>query len=157
LNATLHTSILTLFQANLPAGAFALLRPVVETLYRVHLVIMGEPEVLTGLRTDKFRLSFERDAQKIDDHFSLGGQFKSLVDRMVSLLHSFTHVGREQVRRQFNGSNLEANYPEAEILGVTGMSMMAKFMIATRIIERFQPDAQQEVLALFQGFSLSLT
>jgi hypothetical protein len=135
LNATLHNSILTLFRANLPAGAFALLRPVVENLFRVHLVVMGEPDVLQRLRSDKFRLSFFRDTQKIDDHFNLGGDFKSLVDGMVEFLHSLTHLGMQQMRRQFNGLNLEANYPEHEIVAVTNMSTIAKFMVTSRVIE----------------------
>jgi hypothetical protein len=51
LNAALHNSVLTLFQANLPAGAFALLRPIVENLFRVHLLVMGEPDVSILLRS----------------------------------------------------------------------------------------------------------
>ena len=154
LNATLHTSILTLFQANLPAGGFALLRPVVENLFRVHLVVMGKPDVRQKLRSDKFRLSFFRDTQKIDDHFDLGGEFKSLVDRMVEFLHSLTHLGMQQVRRQFRGSNLEANYPENEILAVISMSTVTKFMVTSRVIERFQSDAElQVVLALWREFT----
>jgi hypothetical protein len=157
LNATLHNSILTLFQANLPAGAFALLRPVIENLFRVHLLVMGEPDGIQKLRSDKFRLNFFHDTRKIDDHFGLGGDFKSLVAGMVDFLHSLTHLGMQQMRRQFRsdfyGLNLEANYPEREIVGVIGMSTLAKFMITSRVVERFHTIAEQAaVKALLVDF-----
>jgi hypothetical protein len=157
LNAALHNSILTLFQTNLPAGAFALLRPVIENLFRAHLLVMGEPDVIQRLRSDKFRLNFFHDTKKIDDHFGLGGNFKSLVGGMVDFLHSLTHLGMQQMRRQFRsdvyGVNLEANYPENEIIGVTGMSTMAKFMVTSRVVERFYAIAvQAAVNALLLDF-----
>jgi hypothetical protein len=157
INAALHNSILTLFRDNLPAGAFALLRPVVENLFRVHLLVIGEPDIVEKLRSDDFRLSFWRDTQKIDDHFKLGGRFKSLVDQMVKFLHSTAHIGLQQMKRQFNGANLEANYPEHEIVAIINMSTTAKIMIAAQVVERFQTVVElQELLALYKVFTSRL-
>jgi hypothetical protein len=100
-----------------------------------------------------FRLNFGQDAQRIDDHFAMGGDFKFIVDQMVGHLHSFTHLGLEQMRRQFSGLNLEANYPEHEIVSIAGMSTTVKFMVTSRIMERFRTDAEQQiVLALLREF-----
>ncbi len=154
INASLQASILTLFRDNLPAGAFTLLRPVSETLVRVHLIAMGEPQILEKMRTDKFRTKFIEHPEKVDKHFQWGGEFKSLYDAMTNFMHSSVHMGMAQVRRQFKGINLILNYPEHEIIALIKMSTLAKFMVTIRVVDRFQNEAdQQVVLALLREFT----
>jgi hypothetical protein len=154
INASVHNSLLTLFRDNFPAGAFSLLRPVCETLVRVHLIAMGDPQVIEEMRTDKFRTKFFKHPEKVDNHFQLGGDFKSLYDQIMNFMHSAVHMGMEQMKRQFKGNDLEPNYPEHEIIAVINMSTVAKFLVTARVIERFQTDAEQQVvLALLREFT----
>jgi hypothetical protein len=146
INASLHNSILSLFRDNLPAGAFSLLRPVSETLVRVHLIAMGDPQVIEGMGTDKFRTKFFEHPDKVDDHFQLGGAFKSVYDTMMNFLHSVTHIGMEQMKRQLIGNDLEPNYPERQIIGAVNMSTSVKVMVSSRVIERFRSVAEQLVV-----------
>jgi hypothetical protein len=154
INASLHNSVLTLFRDNFPAGAFSLLRPVCETLVRVHLIAMGDPKIIEEMRTDKFRTKFFQHPERVDSHFQLGGEFKSLYDGIMYFMHSAVHMGLEQMRRQFKDNDLEPNYPEHEIIAMVNMSTIAKFLVTARMVERFQTNAEQQiVLALLREFS----
>jgi len=127
---------------------------VCETLVRVHLIAMGDPQVIEEMRTDKFRTKFFKHPEKVDNHFQLGGDFKSLYDQIMNFMHSAVHMGMEQMKRQFKGNDLEPNYPEHEIIAVINMSTVAKFLVTARVIERFQTDAEQQVvLALLREFT----
>jgi hypothetical protein len=146
MNASIHNSILTLFRDNLPSGAFSLLRPVNETLVRVHLIAMNDPEIIEQMRTDKFRTKFFKHPEQVDKHFDLGGDFKSMYDGITNFMHSTVHMGLQQTKRQFTGTDLTPNYPENEIIAVIVMSTVVKFMVTARVIERFQTITEQEVL-----------
>jgi hypothetical protein len=72
----------------------------------------------------------------------------------MNFMHSAVHMGMEQMKRQFKGNDLEPNYPEHEIIAVINMSTVAKFLVTARVIERFQTDAEQQVvLALLREFT----
>ena len=110
INASVHNSLLTLFRDNFPAGAFSLLRPVFETFVRVHLIAMGDRQVIEEMCTDRFRIKFFTHPEKVDNHFHLGGDFKSLYLRIMNFMHSAVHMGMEQMKRQFKGDDLAPNY-----------------------------------------------
>ena len=154
IDSSIHNSILTLFRDNFPAGAFALFRPVCEVLVRVHLIAMGDKQAIEQMRTDKFRTKFFKDPKKVDNHFHLGGQFNSLYVGMMNFLHSTAHMGMEQLRRQFNGTEVVANYSEEQIVALANMSTLAKILITARVVERFQTAADQEiVLSVLKEFT----
>jgi hypothetical protein len=155
INASLHNSLLTLFRDNFPAGAFSLLRPICETLVRTHLIAMGDAQIIDQMRKDKFRTKFFKDPEKVDNHFQLGGTFKSLYDQITNFMHSAVHMGMQQMKRQFKGNDLEPNYPEHEIIALVNMSTFAKGLVTARLVERFQThDELQVVLALLREFKL---
>ena len=139
INASVHNSLLTLFRDNFPAGAFPLLRPAFETLVRVHLIAMGDRRVIEDMRTDRFRIKFFKHPEKVDNHFHLGGDFKSLYLRIMNFMHSAVHMGMEQMKRQSKGDDLAPNYSEQEIIAVVQMSTVAKFMVTSRVSSGFKP------------------
>lgn len=154
INASLHTSLLTLFGDDLPAGAFSLLRPISETLVRTHLLAMGDDKSIEEMRTDKFRTKFFEHPEKVDDYFQLGGEFKRLYDLIMNFLHSATHGGMAQMKRQLKGNTIEPNYPENEIIAVVDMSTFTKLMISSRVVERFRTDAELKlVIEVFREFT----
>ena len=154
IDTSIHNSILTLFRDNFPAGAFALLRPVCEALVRVHLIAMDDQDAIEEMRIDKFRMKFFKDPKKIDNHFQLGGDFKGLYDGMTNFLHSSAHLGVEQLKRQFIGDEVSPNYPDEQIIAVVSMSTLTKIMVTARVVERFQSDADNEiVLSVLKEFT----
>ena len=84
----------------------------------------------------------------------MGDDFKSLYLRIMNFMHSAVHMGMEQMKRQSKGDDLAPNYSEQEIIAVVQMSTVAKFMVTSRVIERFQTDTEQQVvLALLRDFT----
>jgi len=76
MNASLHKSILTLIREDVPGGP-SLLRPLFETLVRAHLIAMDDSEAIKQMLNDQFRTKFFTHPGKVDDHFQMGGMFKS--------------------------------------------------------------------------------
>ena len=50
-----HKGVLTLLVANHFGSAFALMRPVMEALFRSHLIIMGTEEEIRQIQLDQYR------------------------------------------------------------------------------------------------------
>lgn len=68
-----HRSVLFLLKTNPPlcGGGFALARPMVEALLRIHVVAGGSDCDLAGIRADKYRTQFEDVAEELDELFKM--------------------------------------------------------------------------------------
>jgi len=131
----LHRSALQLLNPdlNLCGGGFALARPMIEALLRIHLVAMGTDEQVELIRTDKFRTNFEGAAEQIDQLFALDFFAKTFDKRVREALHSYTHSGAMQVARRFDGNNISPSYKPEERFDVVRMTTLA-FAMGTVII-----------------------
>jgi hypothetical protein len=130
-----HRSVLLLLKpdVNLCGGGFALARPMIEALLRIHLVAMGTDEQVELIRTDKFRTNFEGAAEQIDQLFALDFFAKTFDKRVRDALHSYTHSGAMQVARRFDGNNISPSYKPEERFDVVRMTTLA-FAMGTVII-----------------------
>jgi hypothetical protein len=140
----LHRSVLLLLKPdiNLCGGGFALARPMIEALLRIHVVAMGTDEQVELIRTDQFRTHFEDAAEQIDQLFGLDFFAKTFDKRVRDALHSYTHSGAMQVARRFDGNNISPSYKVEEKFDVARMATLA-FAMGTVIITAalgFQPE-----------------
>ena len=153
----LHRSVLFLLKSdiNLCGGGFALARPMIEALLRIHLVAMGTDEQVELIRTDKFRTNFEGAAEQIDELFALDFFAKTFDKRVRDALHSYTHSGAMQVARRFDGNNISPSYKPEEKFDVVRMCTLA-FAMGTVIITAslgFEPEHTRanEICAEYTG------
>lgn len=123
----LHRSVLLLLKTdtNRCGGAFALARPMIEALLRIHIVAMGTDEQEELIRTDKFRTNFEGVAEQIDQLFALDFFAKTFDKRVRNALHSYTHSGAMQVARRFDGNNISPSYKPGKRFDVVRMTTLA--------------------------------
>jgi hypothetical protein len=131
----LHRSVLLLVKPdiNLCGGGFALARPMIEALLRIHLVAGGTEEQVELIRTDKFRTDFKGVAEEIDQLFALDFFAKTFDKRVRDALHSFTHSGAMQVARRFDGNNISPAYRDEEKWDAIRMTTLA-FAMGTVVI-----------------------
>src|SRR6516165_6410831 len=114
-----HRGIHTLIQNEFYGSAFALVRPVVESVVRAYIAIMGSEEDVKRLREDTYKLNFKEIGPKIDAAFGLDHFMESFLNEKTrSALHSYTHAGLQQLGRRFRGGQVRPNYSDEELVEV---------------------------------------
>ncbi|MGA8151413.1 MAG: hypothetical protein WB952_10725 [Terriglobales bacterium] len=127
------------------AAAFALWRPIVEATLRSHLALMLPKEDIEKLWKDKYRVDFTTVPAQIDEAFGLGKVFQNFLPEDVrNALHSYTHSGVVPLKRRFEGSDVAANYPDAEILALINTTASGVFMVTSLVTRHFEFDKEWE-------------
>src|SRR5579863_5724173 len=102
-----YRSVLFLVNTDPPlcGGGFALARPMVEALLRIHVVAGGSDCDLACIRADRYRTDFEDVAEELDELFQLEFFAKTFNAQARLALHSYTHSGAMQIARRFSGKH----------------------------------------------------
>jgi hypothetical protein len=124
--------------------AFALARPLVEALVRAHIVLFGSEDEVKKIRQDRYRVSYEKDGQRIDKALGSSPLFENLLRGSRDLLHSLTHSGKAQLWRRFDGDEVGSGYSDAEVWGLLGTCSSAVFMMTYLITHHFGLDEQMQ-------------
>ena len=127
-----HESIHLLIDRKLYGSAFALVRPLFETLFRIHWVnkrASGDQiEEIYG--QDNFRFpKMDEMVQMIDESYSSDNFFIDLKLNSWSAMCSYTHSGLLPISRRFTSGDVRPNYETEEILEVLNSSNMAILLI----------------------------
>ena len=133
-----HRGILCLIDQKFYGAAFALVRPIIETTIRAHVVLMCSDEILQRLHNDKYQTKLATVGAEIDAAFGLEGFFQNFLARAREALHSYTHVGMLQLGRRFSGTDLVTNYSEGEIIEVIRASTSSVFMVNNIVMKHFE-------------------
>ena len=118
------------------SGGFALLRPLVETQLRAHLVVRNAGDDVERIRNDTYNVNFETIGAEIDKFFLMEGYMQAFLRRYVKLLHSFTHSGLAQLVRHFDGDGVGARYDEEEIIEIVLRGAESVFFL-NNIVTRY--------------------
>jgi len=125
--------------------AFALARPLVEALVRAHLVLCGSVDEIKRIRQDRYKVSYEKDGQRIDQYLGSSPLFENLLKDSRDLLHSLTHSGKAQLWRRFDGDEVGSGYTDGEVWGLLGTVSSAVFMMTCLIANHFGLEEQVRV------------
>jgi len=132
-----HRAILSLIDQKFHGAAFALVRPMIETVIRAHVTLMGSEKVLKQVHDDKYRTNLATVGAEIDTAFGMEGFFQNYLTHSREALHSYTHAGLLQLGRRFKGTDLAANYREGEIIEVIRASASSVFMVNSLVTKHF--------------------
>lgn len=125
----LQKAVLCLIEHRFYGAGFALVRPILETVVRAHVAVMGSADDLRKLHSDKHRTNLATVGKEIDTAFGTEGFFENFLNGARTALHSYTHAGLMQLGRRFSGSDLLANYRETEIVEVIRTCTSSVFMV----------------------------
>jgi len=139
-----HRAILCLIVGRFNGAAFALLRPMIETTIRAHLVIFVSDDVLKRILNDEYRTNFGTVGKEIDDFFRIDGYFEAFLNDTRDALHGYVHVGMHQLGRRFTGTDLTPNYSEDEIIEYVHTSTRAIFMVNNIVTKHLGFEAEWE-------------
>jgi hypothetical protein len=131
-----HQGILILLQQNVPAPAFALLRPLEEAVLRCFVVMHGTDKQAEAIKNGTYQTEFEVIGNQIDQKLGLmkphfGPSFKD----KIKFLHGFTHGGKEQLVRQASGLDIISSYTNDEISTLVKETMSVVFLAALLITD----------------------
>jgi hypothetical protein len=133
-----HKAILNNIQNGLFGSAFALVRPIVESLVRSHVAVKGSPEDLRRLQQDEYRTNLATIGPWIDAEFGTDDLFEIFLNEKArKALHSYTHGGVSQLARRFDGHNLKPTYDDGEIIEVIRVSTSAAWMVTNLVTRHF--------------------
>ena len=138
----LHRGILCLIDHKFYGAALALVRPIVETVVRAHVAIMGSEQDLQKLHDDEYRTNFSKIGTEIDTAFDMEGVFQNFLNGAKEALHGYTHAGLHQLGRRFSGTDLVPNYSDGEILEVIQTSTSAVFMVNNLVTKHLGFDEE---------------
>jgi hypothetical protein len=125
----LQRAVLCLIDHKFYGAAFALVRPIIETVFRAHVAVMGSADDLRKLHSDEYRTNLVTVGKEIDTAFGTEGFFENFLNGARTALHSYTHAGLMQLGRRFSGTDLVATYREAEIVEVIRTCTSSVFMV----------------------------
>lgn len=133
-----HKGIISLLVSGYHGSAFALVRPVMEVLFRSHLTVIGTDEEVQQLHDDEYRVNFKELAPRIDKAFALEGLLERIMDQARNVFHSYTHGGTMQLGRRFKGNDIEANYGDEAIIEVIRSTTSAAWMVNNLVLKYFK-------------------
>ncbi|MFL6438759.1 MAG: DUF6988 family protein [Terriglobales bacterium] len=140
-----HKGALTLLSWNYPGAALALLRPIVETVVRAHVVAEGSDDDVDRIRNDKYRTNFSTIGKWIDETFQMRDLFEQFLKDATRALHSYTHSGMWQISRRFDKDGIGANYPKDELLQLIRIAESGAFMMTILLTVKlgYQPEWEE--------------
>jgi hypothetical protein len=140
----LFRGIIACLDSKLYGPAFALVRPLLESTIRAHVVIMGDAKDLELLRADKYKTDFAGIGAKLDAFFKTETLFNGFLSSGRHALHSYTHAGTAQLGRRFSGTDLMASYSDEEVMEVLGVNGTAAFLVNNLVVKNFEWNEEVE-------------
>lgn len=113
-----HAAIVLLTKHSLYGSAAVLIRSQFEAHVRgIWFLFCASEEEIDLFKKDKLKKSFGNLIEQIEriDTYS-GGTFSYVKEKSWAVMNSFTHTGFYQVVRRNTGTEIRADYSEAEIL-----------------------------------------
>jgi hypothetical protein len=140
-----HSKGIVCLAANeLYAPAFALMRPLVEAVVREHIALVGSDDEVKKIRTDRFKVNYDKDGERLDKLFNSGSLFKDFLRTSRDMLHSLTHSGTAQLQHCWDGEVLGSGFSNEQIQALLALSASAVYMTTLLIANHFGLKEQRE-------------
>ncbi len=149
-----HQSAITLLiRHKHPGSAMALVRSVIEAMYKGAWVIAKASEQdAEKIREDKFKFPGTGTmVTQADEEFQTGGFFAAAKAGNWNTLNSFTHTGGMQLGRRFTKNDLAINYPDEELAHAVKSTLTAIGILALPFLASInRPDDVAKVTAILE-------
>jgi len=136
--------IVCLVANELYSPAFALMRPLVEAVVREHIALLGSDDEVRKIRTDRFKVNYDRDGERLDKLFHSGSLFKDFLRESRDMLHSLTHSGTAQLQHRWDGDVLGSGFSDEQVLALLALCASAVYMTTLLIANHFGLKEQRE-------------
>jgi hypothetical protein len=134
-----HDAIWLLAKCRLNGSAFAMVRPVFDTMFRAFWInkVATEQQIEQATRDElgfpleKILVEIKRDyfSDRPPEEAELFDSFLQLIKDAWSAMCSFTHSGTLPIRRRFTGDELKPNYSEGAIAEALNLVTVALLLL----------------------------
>lgn len=137
-----HGAILTLLRTGrFDGSAFALIRPLVDAVYRAFWVhFCAKPKHLQGIRKGESPYPpLPNMAEEVEKRMSYTGGLFTIIKPFINSLHGYTHGGLEQLGRRFDAEgNIRGSYEDLakeEVVNTTTSYMVMLAVAWCQIVD----------------------
>lgn len=127
-----HTAIHLLIQNNLYGSAFALVRPIYETLYRAQWVngCATEEQINKVIKGHDIFPKMNKMVKDIDSAYGTGNFWQMIKSNSWPAMNDYTHTGIRQIGRRFKEDEVLPNYDSGELIEVLNRTNMVLLLMA---------------------------
>jgi hypothetical protein len=129
--------VVCLLHHELWSPAFALFRPILETLVRAGVVCVGTAGQVQKIRQDKFMVNFEKDGGKIDRALGTGSRMRNFLKGTRFLLHSLAHSGTAQLGVHLEAGQIGPSVSDERILALLKQCSNAAFLMTMLVTQHY--------------------
>ena len=142
-----HQAIALLIDRQLTGSAFALVRPLVETVVRAHWInaVASDEQVKRARDDDKYVFPSMKDmSAAVGRAYDADELFQGMTAEWEAMC-SYTHSGARQIGRRFTGTQVKANYKPAAIVQVLNLTNYGVLFLARMFFMStgHQPEADE--------------
>jgi len=142
-----HEATLLLIRDDKVGSAFALVRSIVEGLFRGLWVnfCASETQIQDFEREDRMPVNMTAMASAIDSAYRAEGFFEDFRARSWAALCSYTHTGMLQLGRRFTGATAKPAYTEEEIIQATTTATTCILLLAGKFlaVQKYDADCRE--------------
>lgn len=146
-----HEATLLLIRNDKIGSAFALVRSIVEGVYRGLWINLcaTDTQIENFERDDRLPVNITEMASAIDATYQAEGYFEDFRAKSWAALCSYTHTGMLQLGRRFTGATAKPAYTEEEIIQATTTATTCILLLAGKFLAAQRHDEDcREVEAL---------
>jgi len=142
-----HEAMLLLIRSNKIGSAFALVRSIVECVYRGLWInfCATDGQIQDFERDDRLPVNMTEMAQAIDAKYQAQGFFEDFRARSWAALCSYTHTGMLQLGRRFTGATAQPAYADEEIITATTTATTCILLLVGKFlaVQKYDADCQE--------------
>lgn len=153
-----HAAIIKLIELKMYSAAAALLRPIVDALYRAEWISCYADEVIINkIDTNTYTYkNLNQLAEEIDKYNGIE-YFKQSYAHFFPALHGLTHGGIEQIGRRFEGNAIGCFFTEKEVVEILVIANSHLIIMLSSISKHFQNKEVRSKVQLLSEKCLTLT
>lgn len=138
-----HEAISLLIKTKVFGSAFALVRPLVETMLRALWIngIAKENQIDKARDKSEFPPMSQMVAE-IDQTYDTGSFFQTFKGSSWSAMCSYAHSGAHQIGRRFTNSEVKASYRDGEIVEVLNVTNTVVILLAVAFLKAWDANVK---------------
>jgi hypothetical protein len=136
-----NRGILCLLREECRGTALALWRPLLESLVRTCVSLIGSEDEVKKIRTDRYKMNFIRAEWQVAQALKVDpSEFSGYFRGAEKTLHSLTHGGIRQLHGRFDGAILAPRYPNEPICQLVRSGTISVFITTMLVLRHFKLD-----------------
>jgi hypothetical protein len=107
-------------------------------------ILIGSDDEEKKIRSDRFKVNYDKDGERIDKILGSGSLFKDFLRQSGDMLHSLTHSGTAQLQNRWDGNVLGSGFSDERIVALLMTCSVSVFLTTILITRHFGLEEQRQ-------------